>query len=132
MGYDYVAPSKKKVIRLIHDIIAGKISSITFTSPPSVHDLIKIAEVDHSSGPMKYSLNTNVIVVAVGPSTKAALEKNDINVQVMPPTFKMGPMIKALDEYVGKNNLQSAGKTSGGNLTIQQIPESSQDREGML
>ena len=44
MGYDYIAPDEKKVIRLIHDIVAGKIGSITFTSPPSARDLVKIAE----------------------------------------------------------------------------------------
>lgn len=27
MGYDYVAPNEKRVIRLIRDIIAGKIDS---------------------------------------------------------------------------------------------------------
>ena len=119
LGYDYVAPNKERVIRLIHDIIAGKINSITFTSPPSVRDLIKIAEADRFSETLKHSLNTNVIVVAVGPSTKSALEKNDINVHVMPQTFKMGPMIKALDEYVGRNNLYGDGMTSKGNLTMQ-------------
>lgn len=104
MGYDYVAPNEKKVIRLIRDIIAGKISSITFTSPPSVRDLFKIAEVNHMSLALKTSLNTSVVVVAVGPSTKSALEENSVSVHVMPAIFKMGPMIKALDEYIGRKN----------------------------
>src|ERR671922_2828629 len=63
MGYDYVAPNKKRVIRLIHDIIAGKIDSITFTSPPSVHDLIKIAQANRLSDTLKKSLNTDVVIV---------------------------------------------------------------------
>jgi uroporphyrinogen-III synthase len=104
MGYDYVAPNKKKVIRLIHDIIAGKIDSITFTSPPSVHDLIKMAQANQIFHALKESLNADVIVVAVGPSTKNALEENGINVHVMPQVSKMGPMVKALDEYVSTSN----------------------------
>ena len=104
MGYDYVAPNKKRVIRLIHDIIAGKIDSITFTSPPSVHDLIKIAQANQISHELKKSLNTDVVVVAVGPSTKNALEENGISVHVMPQVSKMGPMVKALDEYVSTSN----------------------------
>jgi uroporphyrinogen-III synthase len=104
MGYDYIAPDEKKVIRLIHDIIDGKIGSITFTSPPSARDLVKIAKINHLSEVLKNSLNTNVVVVAVGPSTKSVLEENGIDVHVMPQTFKMGPMIKALDEFVSQKN----------------------------
>ena len=104
MGYEYVVPSEKRVIRLIHDIVARKIDSITFTSPPSVHDLIKIAQASRLSDALKKSLNTNVIVVAVGPSTKNALEENGITVNVMPQVARMGPMVKALDDYISTRN----------------------------
>jgi uroporphyrinogen-III synthase len=104
MGYDYVAPDERRVVQLIDKIIAGKINSITFTSPPSVHDLFKIAEVNNKSQELKSSLNANVLVVAVGPSTKNAIEEHCITVHVMPRIFKMGSMIKALDEYVTKRN----------------------------
>jgi uroporphyrinogen-III synthase len=104
MGYDYVAPNERRVVQLIDKIIAGKINSITFTSPPSVHDLFKIAEVNNKSQELKSSLNANVLVVAVGPSTKKAIEEHCITVHVMPRIFKMGSMIKALDEYVTKRN----------------------------
>jgi uroporphyrinogen-III synthase len=104
MGFDYIAPDEKKVIHLIHDIVDGKIGSITFTSPPSARDLVKIAKVNNLSEVLKNSLNTNVVVVAVGPSTRSALEENGIDVHVMPQTFKMGPMIKALDEFVSRKN----------------------------
>jgi uroporphyrinogen-III synthase len=103
MGFEYIAPDEKKVIHLIHDIVDGKIDSITFTSPPSARDLVKIAKVNNLSEVLKNSLNTNVVVVAVGPSTRSALEENGIDVHVMPQTFKMGPMIKALDEFVTQN-----------------------------
>jgi uroporphyrinogen-III synthase len=106
MGYDYVVPREKRVIRLIHDISARKIDSITFTSPPSVHDLIKIAQANQVSHALKKSLNADVIVVAVGPSTKNALEENSINVHVMPQVSKMGPIVKALDEYVSAYNTE--------------------------
>jgi uroporphyrinogen-III synthase len=104
MGYDYVAPNERRVVQLIDKIIGGKINSITFTSPPSVHDLFKIAEVNNKSLELKNSLNANVLVVAVGSSTKNALEEHYITVHVMPKIFKMGSMIKALDDYVSKRN----------------------------
>ncbi len=75
MGYDYVAPNEKRVIRLIRDIIAGKIDSITFTSPPSVHDLIKIAQANQVSHALKKSLNADVIVVALGPQLRMRLKR---------------------------------------------------------
>lgn len=104
MGYHYVVPNEERVIRLIHDIVARKIDSITFTSPPSVHDLIKIAQANRLSHELKKSLNTDVVIVAVGPSTKNALEENDITVDVMPQVARMGPMVKALDEYISTSN----------------------------
>jgi uroporphyrinogen-III synthase len=104
MGYNYAVPSEKRVIRLIHDIVARKIDSITFTSPPSVNDLIKIAQANRLSHVLKKSLNTHVVIVAVGPSTKNALEENGITVDVMPQIAKMGPMVKALDEYISTSN----------------------------
>jgi uroporphyrinogen-III synthase len=107
MGYDYVVPREKRVIRLIHDIAARKIDSITFTSPPSVHDLVKIAQANRLSDALKKSLNTDVVVVAVGPSTKNALEENGITVDVMPQVARMGPMVKALDEYISTSNRRS-------------------------
>ena len=104
MGFNYVAPSKEKVISLIDDIFAGNIDAITFTSPPSVHDLFRIAHDYNAAEELRNSLNANVVIAAVGPSTKRALEENGIFVDVMPHIFKMGPMIKALDDYISQNS----------------------------
>jgi uroporphyrinogen-III synthase len=104
MGFNYVAPSKEKVISLIDDIFAGNIDAITFTSPPSVHDLFRIAHDYNVAEELRISLNANVVIAAVGPSTKRALEENGVFVDVMPHIFKMGPMIKALDDYISQNS----------------------------
>jgi uroporphyrinogen-III synthase len=113
MGFNYVAPSKEKVISLIDDIFAGNIDAITFTSPPSVHDLFRIAHDYNVAEELRISLNANVVIAAVGPSTKRALEENGIFVDVMPHIFKMGPMIKALDDYISQNsNILKIKKTT--------------------
>ena len=44
------------------------------------------------------------MVVAVGPSTRSALEENGIDAYVLAADFQMGPMIKALDEFVSQKN----------------------------
>jgi uroporphyrinogen-III synthase len=104
MGFNYIAPSKEKVISLIDNIFAGNIDAITFTSPPSVHDLFRIAHDYNAAEELRNSLNANVVIAAVGPSTKRALEENGVFVDVMPHIFKMGPMIKALDDYISQNS----------------------------
>jgi uroporphyrinogen-III synthase len=110
MGFNYLAPHVEMVIKLIEDIIGDKIDAITFTSPPSARDLFKIADINHTNGSLRDSLNTNVIVAAVGPSTKEVLEENGIIVDVIPQIFKMGPMIKSISDYVSLNNISKRNK----------------------
>ena len=104
MGFKYIPPDEAKVVKLIEDIGKRLIDAITFTSPPSVRDLFKIAEAYYLREPLQYYLNNHVIVVAVGPSTMKALEENYIHVDVMPNVFKMGPMIKSLSDYLGQSD----------------------------
>jgi uroporphyrinogen-III synthase len=103
MGFNYVYPDQDKVIKLIEAINKGDIQVITFTSPPSARDLFKIAESIRMKEPLQLSLNNNVIVVAIGPSTKKALEEYTIQVDVMPQIYKMGPMVKALTNYLSQS-----------------------------
>ena len=117
MGFQFLAPDEVKVVKLMEDIIGGNIDAITFTSPPSVRDLFKIANVHGMSSSLKDSLNENVIVAAVGPSTGEALEENGCHVDVMPQIFKMGPMVKSLCDYVGREGASKETK-SAENLLI--------------
>ena len=103
MGFNYVYPDEDKVIKLIEAINKGDIHAITFTSPPSARDLFQIAETHKMKEPLLFSLNNNVIVVAIGPSTKKALEEYTIQVDVMPQIYKMGPMVKELVNYLSRS-----------------------------
>jgi uroporphyrinogen-III synthase len=102
MGFKYIPPDEAKVVKLVEDIGKGLIDAITFTSPPSVRDLFKIAEAYSLRESLQYHLNKEVIVVAVGPSTTKALDENDVHVDVMPDVYKMGAMIKSLSDYLGQ------------------------------
>jgi uroporphyrinogen-III synthase len=99
MGFEYKTPEEQKVIELIEEINNGLIDAITFTSPPAVHGLFNIAEVHHMKESLQSSLNNYMIIVAVGPSTKKALEQYSVKVDVIPKVYKIGPMIKALSDY---------------------------------
>jgi uroporphyrinogen-III synthase len=105
MGFQFLAPDENKVVKLIEDVISGNIDAITFTSPPSVRDLFKIANIHLMDRSLKDSLNENIIVAAVGPSTREALEENGCYVDVMPQIFKMGPMVKSLCDYIDREGI---------------------------
>jgi uroporphyrinogen-III synthase len=113
MGFNYVYPDQDKVIKLIEAINKGDIQVITFTSPPSARDLFKIAESHNMKEPLQLSLNNNVIVVAIGPSTKKALEEYTIQVDVMPQIYKMGPMVKALTNYLSQSYIPKRMRKPG-------------------
>jgi uroporphyrinogen-III synthase len=102
MGFKYISPDERKVLKLVEDIGKGLVDAITFTSPPSARDLFKVAEAYYLKEPLQYHLNKDVIVVAVGPSTMKAIEENYVHVDVMPEVYKMGAMIKSLSDYLGQ------------------------------
>lgn len=103
MGFRYLPPEESQVIKLIGDLNKGIIDAITFTSPPAAKELFVIAEKNNLRQLLKSSLNSNVIVTSVGPSTRSVLEDNGIITDVMPNRYKMGDMIKSLGDYVCQN-----------------------------
>jgi uroporphyrinogen-III synthase len=105
MGYDYVPPDVRKVFRLIEDMSKGVIDVITFTSPPSARNLFKIAEDNRLRESLLRSLSKGIIVVAVGPPTRKALEENGVTVNVTPSLYKMGSMVKALADYLDERGV---------------------------
>ncbi|MFN3476256.1 MAG: uroporphyrinogen-III synthase [Candidatus Methylomirabilales bacterium] len=107
VGFKSIPPDEGKILQLIHNLVEGAIHIITFTSPPSVRNLFRIAE-DHSRAKdLRRSLNEHVLVVAIGPPTRRAIEEHGVTVDVMPEVYKLGPMVRALVEYVA--NCRSKG-----------------------
>lgn len=100
MGYDYVAPNEKKIVSLIEDIMNGTVDSITFTSPPAAKEFFVLAKRKNKFNSLKDKLNKTVLVVSVGPSTSNMLAQFHVLVDIMPTTYRMGPMIKELAEYI--------------------------------
>ena len=103
MGYNYVAPTEEKIGKLIEDIMTGIIDVITFTSPPAVKEFFEFAKTINKIDSLKDRLNHNLLVVSVGPSTSKMLEKFQINVDVIPSTYRMGAMVKELADFILSN-----------------------------
>ncbi len=103
MGFNFSPPSKDSVVRLIREIVNGErlVHAITFTSPPAARNLFEVAEELGMEEELRIALG-RVCVVAVGPSTKEAVEEHGVYVQVMPRIPAMGAMVMALAERVGK------------------------------
>jgi uroporphyrinogen-III synthase len=112
MGFNYKTPQEAKVVELVEEVNKGLVDAITFTSPPSAHDLFKIAEAHRMKDSLQLLLNKDVIVVAVGPSTRKALEEEGVQIDVMPNVYKMGSMVKSLSDYVSQTNVPKIRKRS--------------------
>jgi uroporphyrinogen-III synthase len=113
MGYkQHVKPTIQSTSKLIQDIMSGTVHVITFTSPPSVFELFRVSDMNKNILGLRSALNEQVIVASVGPSTSEALRRNAISVDVMPEINKMGPMVKALSDYVSlsMNNSELTSK----------------------
>ena len=100
MRFSPVMPTEASVVKLIDEVLDGKIDMITFTSPPSANNLFAIASSGGRDAALRSVLNSSVIVVAVGPPTRESIEKNGVLVDVMPSVYKMGPMVKEACDYV--------------------------------
>jgi uroporphyrinogen-III synthase len=111
MGFQFTPPELKRILGLVRDAIDAKIDIITFTSPPSARNLFVVATEHNLREKLVDAMNDKVIVVAVGMPTRGAIEENGVRVDVMPDVYKMGPMVKALADYVKVNPNLKLGKT---------------------
>ena len=100
VGFKFLPPEEQRILELIHDLGGGKIHVITFTSPPSARNLFTFAAAHGVDEDLRRSVNEGVVVVAVGPPTRRAIEEQAVGVDVMPEVFKLGPMMRATAEYL--------------------------------
>lgn len=101
LGYQYISPEHERVLELIRDVVGGRIQILTFTSPPSVRNLFRMAAEHSLDEDLCRELNANVLVVAVGPPTRRAIEEHGVGVDVMPEVYKLGPMVRAIADSLG-------------------------------
>lgn len=103
VGFKSIPPEDQKILQLIDDLVQRRIDVITFTSPPSARNLFRFAEANGLDGDLRRALNEDVVVVAVGPPTRRAVEENSVSVDVMPDVYKLGPMMKATIDYLAQD-----------------------------
>ncbi len=93
---------------LIDELLDGRIDVITFTSQVQIRHLYMVAAADGvPANELSDALNTRTIVCAVGPTCAAALADVGVATDTQPEYPKMGHMVNALAEYVGRRELVS-------------------------
>lgn len=93
---------------LIDELLDGRIDVITFTSQVQIRHLYVVAAAnDVPANELSDALNTRTIVCAVGPTCAAALADVGVATDTQPEYPKMGHMVNALAEYVGRRELVS-------------------------
>ncbi len=104
IGFRYKAPDERAVVQLIREVVerTRRIDAITFTSPPAVANLFEVAAEHGLEERLGEALRQrgDIVVVAVGPSTRTELEEHGARVDVMPEVSAMGAMMNALAEHV--------------------------------
>lgn len=99
------ASNPDAVSELIRRIMQGEIDAITFTNGPQARFLLKSAAAMGSGDALLRHFKQDIAVVSIGEVTSKALMAMGIEPQVVPEEPKMGPMVKALANFIeGRRN----------------------------
>lgn len=99
--YEWQLPADTSRLRtLVHELIAGNVDAVIFTSQIQVRHLFAIAaELDCTSA-LTAALNDRTIVASIGPTCTGVLEGYGVTPHVIPEHPKMGHLIKSLAEHM--------------------------------
>ncbi|MCU1346286.1 MAG: bifunctional uroporphyrinogen-III synthetase/response regulator domain protein [Acidimicrobiia bacterium] len=99
--YQWVGSAEPgRVLDLIDGIIERRIDGITFTSAPAVRNFVAIAEAGGRLNDLLDALAHDVAVACVGPVCGAAAFAEGMTSLIVPDTWRVTPMIKALTEHL--------------------------------
>jgi uroporphyrinogen-III synthase len=101
--YEWALPEDQEpLIRLIHDLIDGRIDIVAFTSSPQVKHLFRVAERLGLREAILQTLRDRVTVAVVGPVSEAALREQGIAPQIQPDKGTMGALVHSIAEYLAR------------------------------
>jgi uroporphyrinogen-III synthase len=94
-------PDLPAVDALTDAVVRGELDAVTFTSAPAVDGLVHRARERGVLDSLLDALRTRVVACAVGPVTAAPLDRLDVP-SIAPERFRLGAMVKRLEEYVAR------------------------------
>jgi uroporphyrinogen-III synthase len=95
-------------LRLVEDIIAGRVQAVTFTAGPAIRNLVAIAAERDLDGALRDALTDGRAVIGcVGPvcADVAASEGLASPHLVVPRTWRLGPLVRAVAERLAERTL---------------------------
>jgi uroporphyrinogen-III synthase len=98
--YEWQLPEDTRpMTALVEDVLSGQVDSVVFTSQIQGRHLLQMAAAMRCEAALINALNARVVVAAVGPVCRTALEEAGIRPHVVPSSPKMGPLISSLADY---------------------------------
>ncbi len=87
------------VAKMIHGLVEGAFDALVFTSQIQCRYLFEIASTMHLDTSLAEALNTRVVVAAIGPTCRDAVEAFGVTPHVVPQPPKMGALVASLASY---------------------------------
>jgi uroporphyrinogen-III synthase len=98
--YEWQLPEDTRpMARLIDDIIAGRIAAVVFTTQIQARHLLQVAAAMGAERALVAALSSDVVVAAIGPVCREALEAAGIRPRVVPSSPRIAALITALADY---------------------------------
>jgi uroporphyrinogen-III synthase len=98
--YEWKLPDDVQPLEaMVRGLVAGEFDALVCTSQIQCRHLLQIATGMQMDTQLLNALRTRVVVAAIGPTCKAALETFGVTPQIVPNPPKMGPLVIALASY---------------------------------
>ena len=103
--YEWLLPEDTTPLRILaRDIIDGRVDAVVFTSQIQARHLFLVAADLVSPAELAHALNTRTVVASIGPICTAVLQDLGVTPHVVPEHPKIGYLVKALAEFIGKDS----------------------------
>lgn len=89
-----------ELTRLVASIIAGEIDALAITCQVQFRHLLEVARQVVLEQALLQALQRDVVIGAIGPTSRAILQVHGVPVHVMPEQPKMGPLVRSLMLYL--------------------------------
>jgi uroporphyrinogen-III synthase len=98
--YEWALPEDQgPLIRLIRDLLDGKIDVLAFTSSPQIKHLFAVADQLGQRAELARALRDQTVVAVIGPVCRAALAEQGIVPRIQPDKGTMGALVHAIASY---------------------------------
>ena len=98
--YEWALPEDQgPLIRLVRDLLEGKIDVVAFTSSPQVRHLFMVAEQLGQHRELAGALRDRIVVASIGPVCQAALAEQGVEARIQAQKGTMGALVHAIAEF---------------------------------